>query len=532
MDICCSVRLYGGIKIVSLTVFDGAMGIGGNKLYLEDKGKGVFLDFGKNFGKYGAFYEEFLKNRDTRGIHDLMQLDLLPKLNIYRPDLIPSDLSISQYPALNVAAVLLSHAHVDHCGNIGMLKKDIAIVASPESIVIMKGMQDTVNASIEGDTAYISPRKPADDNGFILESDAKMNYFGRDFYCTRKPSEELTEFMSQRPGQDSPRARKKLEPGQCSYYDNVALPFDILAYPVDHSLFGATAYILQGDTAVAYTGDFRLHGKNGDSTRKFVKEAKDASVLITEGTRAGRGDSPGEEATTEQSVCDVCKSVVDSAPGLVIADFSARNFERLESFQEIAEKAGRELVVPAKDVYMLNALMCADNTCKIDSLRVYKELMSKDRKWEQETVEPFYGDQYVSHETIRKNPDNFILCFSFFDMKHLLDIKPNGGTYIYSACEAFNEEMEIDFVRLWHWLQRFKISPAGFSIEKQEGNGYIPCFDKRFHASGHASREDITWVIDQIDPDHIVPIHTEARDWFTQNFENVTLVEEDRSYEF
>ena len=60
---------------------------------------------------------------------DLMYLDLLPKLNIYRPDLIPADLSMSQYPALNVSAVLLSHAHMDHCGNIGMLRKDIPIVA-------------------------------------------------------------------------------------------------------------------------------------------------------------------------------------------------------------------------------------------------------------------------------------------------------------------------------------------------------------------------------------------------------------------
>ena len=131
--------------MVSLTVYDGANGIGGNKLYLEEGGKGVLLDFGKNFGKYGAFYEEFLKNRDTRGIHDLIYLDLMPKLNIYRPDLIPSDLSISQYPSLNVAAVLLSHAHMDHCGNIGMLRKDIPIVASPETIVIMKGMQDTAS---------------------------------------------------------------------------------------------------------------------------------------------------------------------------------------------------------------------------------------------------------------------------------------------------------------------------------------------------------------------------------------------------
>jgi mRNA degradation ribonuclease J1/J2 len=49
---------------------------------------------------------------------------------------------------------------------------------------------------------------------------------------------------------------------------------------------------------------------------------------------------------------------------------------------------------------------------------------------------------------------------------------------------------------------------------------------------GHASGEDITWAIDQIDPDHIVPIHTEARDWFAKSFENVVLVEEGRSYEF
>ena len=81
--------------MVSLTVYDGANGIGGNKIYLGENDKGVFLDFGKNFGKYGQFYEEFLKNRDTRGIHDLMYLDLLPKLNIYRPDLIPSDLSLA-----------------------------------------------------------------------------------------------------------------------------------------------------------------------------------------------------------------------------------------------------------------------------------------------------------------------------------------------------------------------------------------------------------------------------------------------------
>jgi ribonuclease J len=133
----------------------------------------------------------------------------------------------------------------------------------------------------------------------------------------------------------------------------------------------------------------------------------------------------------------------------------------------------------------------------------------------------------VDHTLIRENPNNYILCFSFFDMKHLLDIKPDGGTYIYSACEAFSEEMEIDFRRLWQWLRRFNISPCGFSMQKGvEGGDYGLSFDRRYHASGHASGEDITWVIDQIDPEHIIPIHTEAREWFKENFKNVILLDE------
>jgi len=511
--------------LVSLTVYDGANGIGGNKIYLEHKGKGVFLDFGKNFGKYGVFYEEFLKNRDTRGIHDLMYLDLLPKLNIYRPDLIPSDLSISQYPQLSVAAVLLTHAHLDHCGNIGMLRKDIPLVASPESIVIMKGMQDTGFTSLETDTAYFSPRQPTDGLGLYLSSIAGMSYQGRDFCCTEEPSEALTSFLSRKPGQNGKRS-KKLDPGKCCCYDNAAFPFEISAHPVDHSIFGATAYILRGETTVTYTGDFRLHGKKEQSTREFVRQARDASVLITEGTRAG---PTVEEKISEQSVCEACRESVDSSSGLVIADFSPRNFERLESFQEIARKTGRELVAMAKDVYMLHNLQCISGSCTTEGLRIYSEITDKSkRKWEQEVVQPLYGDRYIDHTSIRESPEDYILCFSFFDMKHLLDIKPQGGTYIYSACEAFNEEMEIDFKRLWHWLRRFNIESRGFSLDENGDLG----FEKRYHASGHASGEDITWAIEQIDPDYIVPIHTEARDWFAKSFENVVLVEEGKQYEF
>ena len=55
--------------MTSITVYNGAATIGGNKIYVEENGRGVFLDFGMNFAKYEEFFEEFLSERSVRGIH-------------------------------------------------------------------------------------------------------------------------------------------------------------------------------------------------------------------------------------------------------------------------------------------------------------------------------------------------------------------------------------------------------------------------------------------------------------------------------
>jgi len=382
--------------MVSVTVYDGAEGIGGNKIFVEEGGCGVFLDFGRNFGKCGAYFEEYLKNRDTRGVHDLLALGLLPRINNYRPDLIPADSNISGYPALNVGAVLISHAHADHVGSIGYLKNEIPILASPLTIAILKGMQDSGMSSIDNEVAYISERKRNQNIPFLLDSDRSKPYQAKNFYCTTPPSRELVSLVSTRPGQERKRA-KKYQSGICCHFDGMPLPFRVEPYEVDHSIFGATAYILEGDATVAYTGDFRLHGKLGDQTRNFVHNARKASVLITEGTRAGRDRDVGEEEGSERSVHETCLHTVEDADGLVIADFSPRNFERLESFLDIAGRTGRHLVVTAKDLYMLHALECADGVCRIDPVFVYDELTNrKTRIWETEVVREIAPEYYCS----------------------------------------------------------------------------------------------------------------------------------------
>ncbi|AGK61333.1 putative hydrolase of the metallo-beta-lactamase superfamily [Archaeoglobus sulfaticallidus PM70-1] len=511
---------------MKITVFDGATTIGGNKIYVEENGKGVFFDFGMNFARYSRYFAEFLNERSTRGIHDLLYLNLIPKLNIYRSDLIPSDLDMSIYPKLNVEAVLLSHAHVDHCGNISLLDESIPVMASPMTMAILKAMRDVSASGIGSEIAYFSCREPVGD-GRVLSSIKSKFYKGRDFICTGGIPDELAKFMCYKPGQESKNARKKLNPGNICHVNDHNLSFDIDVYEVDHSIYGATAYILWGDSAIAYTGDIRMHGKYADRSKEFIKRAKGASVLIIEGTRASRNEDVNE---SEDTVFENCLKAVEESEGVVVADFSPRNFERLETFIEIAGRTSRELVVTAKDAYMLHAMECADGVRRIEDVRIYHELRDRKNKWEEIVVRGKWEDRYVDPSDISSNPENYILCFSFYDMKHLLDIKPDGGAYIYSSSEAFSEEQEFDFLRLYNWLQEFGLRVYGFEMVLDNGR-LVPSFIRGFHASGHASKGDLRWVIEQIDPDVIIPVHTENSVWFEENFENVVVLKDGETIE-
>ncbi|WP_290597206.1 MULTISPECIES: MBL fold metallo-hydrolase RNA specificity domain-containing protein [unclassified Archaeoglobus] len=509
---------------MEIRIYDGATTIGGNKIYVEEGGKGLFLDFGMNFAKYGDYFQEFLRERATRGIHDLLHLDLIPKLNVYRTDLIPSDVDITRFPKLNVEAVLLSHAHLDHCGNIGLLHEGIPVIATPTTLAVLKAMRDTSHSLLGSEIAYYSPRKPGEDDRVLTSQKSKV-YAGRDFICTDEVNDELMAFLTTRPGEDE-KAKKKFQPGSIYHIDETELGYDVAAFEIDHSIYGAAAYVIYGDIAIAYTGDIRAHGRQAEKTREFVRNAKDASVLIIEGTRASREDYN----ESEKIVFENCLKAVEEAKGLVIADFSPRNFERLETFKEIAEKTGRQLVITAKDAYMLHALEQADGIDRMHGLAIYCELKDRKEKWEK-FVRNEWEEHFIDPKEIATNQSGYILCFSFNDMKHLLDIKPSGGVYIYSSSEAFTEEQEFDFLRLYNWLVRFGFDIRGFELVFGRHRPK-PRFIKGYHASGHASKEDLRWIIESVDPDVIIPVHTDNPGWFEENFENVKVLKDGESIEF
>jgi ribonuclease J len=124
-------------------------------------------------------------------------------------------------------------------------------------------------------------------------------------------------------------------------------------------------------------------------------------------------------------------------------------------------------------------------------------------------------EKVITPSALAASPGQFILCFSLTDMVNLLDIGPEGGTYVYSNSEAFDEGQEIRFGLLAAWLGRFRIRPVGFEMVENGGH-ILPRFLRGFHASGHASSSDLIEIVRGIGPEIVVPVHTTAPEVFLE----------------
>ncbi len=375
-------------------------------------------------------------------------------------------------------------------------------------MVILKSIRDTSISSHFGNELPFSKERTKEN--YVLKSSKK--YKARKIFVTDKLNNESIDFLNSMQG----ISKENVEKLEIDDYKNQKLHFEFKPFIVDHSILGATSYLIKGDFEVAYTGDLRFHGKRQEGSLNFFKNAKNARILITEGTRIGRDDDVN---VSEEQVYENSYSIVSNSNGLVIADFSPRNFERLETFKKIAEKSSRELVITSKDAYYLDALDILNGSEMMRNLKIYSDYSLKEFKWQSIVFEK-YLDNFIQPDKIKKNLSNYIICFSFYDLPKLLDIMPDCGDYIYSSSEAFGEEDIFSFERLVQWIKFFNFNMHGIKIYKNKIK-----FEKGLHASGHASKEDLIRAIDLMDPDLIIPVHTEKPEWFKENFDNVKLLE-------
>jgi ribonuclease J len=509
--------------MLKLTFYGGVREIGGNKILLEDDEEKLFLDFGYPYSKYRVFYEEYLKPRPGAGLLDLLVMGLLPQLEgIYRADLDREDLwqrfrRAEHYRKLeDIDGILLTHAHLDHSGHISFLRENIPVYATATTAYIAKAMQDSGRPAFDQQVCYFTPRTEECLQGWKQGAYVASSSRDRQRRFRVADKFELSEEAEKFWGKAT--RRKKLDSQLLE--DISKCSFNLRCFPVDHSIPGACSWGIETSSGwVIYSGDLRLHGRHGELTESMIKEAAQLHprALILEGTNVDKVSNVSEQEVYENGF-----KVINGARGLVIADFSPRDVNRLLTFLQIARDTKRKLTILPKDAYLLKTMRLLEpeipDIAQEDAIVIYQETTaSKSPDSWLRSIYQDYSSKVVLAKDVSSNQGDFILCFSFWDLNELPSIQPRTGSlYVFSSSEPHNEEQEMDFWRLHHWLEHFRLGAYGLPIYR-DGKWEITEAEKGLHASGHACGPDLLRIAREIQPELLIPVHSEKPEFYVDN---------------
>jgi ribonuclease J len=497
---------------VAITCYGAVEEIGGNKILLADGSTRLMLDFGTSFKRLGQFYNEFLRPRPARGLLDPLMLGLLPDLRgIYRPDLEIDGLweHVERHfgrkaVETHLDAVLLSHAHLDHNGDVSYLDDSVPVFATRASALISRVLQVSGPGGVEREMAYTNPRKPNAEGDLGSERsgsyrlrphaflDGGLNADARAFWASAGGSRN----KAIQPAEALPAAAQ---------IGGVGLRW----WPVDHSIPGACGYALQTSAGwVAYTGDIRFHGRRGEQTRRFMHALAELRprVLLCEGTHI----TPHQPISEDQIAEKALPLIQRYAGRLVIADFGPRNLERLAIFLELAERTGRMLLAQPKDIYLLQTLALGEpevygGLLAHPSLGMYADPKSAPRAWEKE-LRILWQARTTGPRLVAQHPGDYLLAYSLFDLNDLIDLDgARGGAYLFSNSRAYDDEQAADLERLRTWVSWMGMDLLGDPDDPNRTD---------LHASGHASGEELLEFVRTVNPQTLVPIHCENPGWW------------------
>lgn len=270
---------------------------------------------------------------------------------------------------------------------------------------------------------------------------------------------------------------------------------DITVTPFQVSHSSADSYMLKikcdGKT-ILHTGDFRGHGYMGNGIYKVMDKfhiAGNVDILITEGTNV---DNNTKSILPEYVLKKEFKEVLRQYKNTFII-CSSTDADRLESiYSANKESVRRPFIV---DTYQKDIL------CLIDKYAENEKLLYH-----------FNIDDICSYSPSVEKMDNMMRCHGFVMLlrcsekfqsyleKILPWCKPEETCLVYSQYHGYIDKREGNTAfnqKLYDFVEQFR----------ERG-----CFVKEdLHTSGHASKQDLVRLCEQVNPKVIIPIHKDEK---------------------
>jgi len=296
-----------------------------------------------------------------------------------------------------VAAVLLSHAHIDHYGLLRFVHPDIPLWMS------------------------IGTKSLADVSNVFLDTSVRLDMV------------------------------KTFAMWQAFHIRE----FTVTPYLVDHSAPDAVAFLIEANgQRVFYTGDFRGHGRKGVLLDRLTKDPpSNIDYLIMEGSMLGRDDGlyPGE-VDVEEALYDLIHR--QQGPSYVFT--SSQNLDRLVSIYRAVRRSGKLLVIDLYTAFVLDKLSIISPSIpqfSWDGIRVLFSHYHAQRLAEQDVELLYkYRRAKIEFEEIHSTPQDIVLLAkdSRYFRNIILKLKQNGESIaIFSMWHGYLERSDLEkFLKL------------------------------------------------------------------------------------
>ncbi|MBU2560747.1 MAG: hypothetical protein KKD17_00465 [Nanoarchaeota archaeon] len=509
---------YGGAGDEDKGELGGVQGL----FHDTETGSRFLLDFGQRPDHWNEFYGFPYRPKSFNHLQIAELLEMYaPLREVMRQDYLRK---MGWTPSKTDLELLVTHPHYDHIGGVHLLRPDMKIHMHKTAKMIMYIWQQlsgrTNNQFVDFVDQFTLANKLGGDEAYVKGLKATI-------------SRDIQTFEPYKP----------FKVGELT----------ATAYPVDHSIPGSCAFIVETSAGkIGISGDIRMRGRDRKLTERFVAALKEQRVkhIFWEGSLMHFD----HEGTEDQLVMKMAELM----HGRTFVGYSAppRDLDRLKSMHLAAKLAGRILCIhPDQMIYLrafdgehgfpktddphLAVIMTQKNKGNLDNEDVPRDIIEADyRYWERQFINwkkwvdsvkkrdprqleliadeegmgaPRKGKQRVTLEDIAKHPDKFLVSMPPAYMIDMLTAirPPRRSRYIRSHPAPWTKDMEVSEDRIINALIRF-------GVYEEEFKGDFPDHLTphrgvyrlhTVHVTGHNNRRENKEIFAQFDPDVTIYVY-------------------------